>query len=247
MITFSIFFLVPRLAGASAETLASRYVGRTASSQDSSRRRREARLLRPDLCPVWTLGQGDLRRCRLRLRPGRRALPRAVLRVLVPQECNPVWPDLIDRLNGHRCRSSSAPPLIWLIAGVATGIISALRRGVDLRPRSRWGSRWRACHCRSSSPACVADRLQLRPPVPDNRPGRSFTDFTTNPREWAYNLILPWITLGLPVRGRVRPTDPGGHAGDHERGLRAHRAGQGPDRAGSGRSSTACAPRSLRS
>jgi len=28
-------------------------------------------------------------------------------------------------------------------------------------------------------------------------PGGSYTDFTANPAEWAYNLILPWITLAF--------------------------------------------------
>ena len=37
MVTFAIFFLVPRWAGGSAENLAARYVGRTA---DASRDRR---------------------------------------------------------------------------------------------------------------------------------------------------------------------------------------------------------------
>jgi peptide/nickel transport system permease protein len=32
IITFSIFYLVPRLAGATPETLATRYVGRTATA-----------------------------------------------------------------------------------------------------------------------------------------------------------------------------------------------------------------------
>jgi ABC-type dipeptide/oligopeptide/nickel transport system permease component len=40
-------------------------------------------------------------------------------------------------------------------------------------------------------------------------PGGSFTPFEENPLLWAYDLLLPWITLGVPLRGRVRAADRG--------------------------------------
>ncbi len=41
-------------------------------------------------------------------------------------------------------------------------------------------------------------------------PGRSFTDFTVNPLDWAYDLILPWITLAfLFAAGYARLTRAG--------------------------------------
>ena len=72
-------------------------------------------------------------------------------------------------------------------------------------------------------------------------PNVTFVPFTQNPLLWARNLVLPWISPGLPLRGAVRAADPGGHAGDDERGLHPDGAREGT--AGADRDRQARAPR----
>ena len=64
MVTFSIFYLVPRLGGATPETLAARYVGRAATAETVHLTAETARALRPGTRAVLALAQGHL--CRRR-------------------------------------------------------------------------------------------------------------------------------------------------------------------------------------
>ena len=77
MVTFAIFFLVPRLAGATPETLATRYVGRAATAETVTLTAEKLGFNDPISVQYWPLRQGHLRRRRVRLRRRRRALPGA--------------------------------------------------------------------------------------------------------------------------------------------------------------------------
>ena len=78
----------------------------------------------------------------------------------------------------------------------AIGVLSALRRGASSTGR-RWAWRWPACRCRSSSPACCRWRSSATGSG-STAPGGSYTPFIEdNPLQWAYDLILPWITLAF--------------------------------------------------
>ncbi len=70
VVTFSIFYLVPRWAGATPETLAARYVGRSATEETVHLTAERLGILRPGCRSVLELGQRHLRRCRVRLRLG---------------------------------------------------------------------------------------------------------------------------------------------------------------------------------
>ena len=62
-------------------------------------------------------------------------------------------------------------------------------------------------------------------------PTGGYVPLTEDPLEWAYHLILPWFTLAVLYRRLLQPRAALEHARRDERGLRAHRAGQGPQRA----------------
>ena len=74
MVTFSIFYLIPRLGGATPETLATRYVGRAATAETVHLTAERLGLLRPGTRAVLELDQGGLRRRRVRLWRRRGAL-----------------------------------------------------------------------------------------------------------------------------------------------------------------------------
>ena len=83
VITFSIFYLVPRIAGSSPETLATRYVGRTATEETVKDVAETLGFYDPIVRAVRQLGQGPGGRGRLRHGRRGRALPAAVPRLLL--------------------------------------------------------------------------------------------------------------------------------------------------------------------
>ena len=133
VVTFSIFFVVPRLAGSSPETLAARYVGKTANQAAVEAATAAPRLQRPDPGAVRPVGQGDRGRGRLRLRAGGRALPGALLRLLLHHPAAGLErPD--GPAAGDARRWPSAPSLIWLLGGVAIGVRLRGQTRERLRP-----------------------------------------------------------------------------------------------------------------
>jgi peptide/nickel transport system permease protein len=193
IVTFGIFFLVPRWAGASSEELASRYVGKTAGQQQIEEMADKLGFTDP----IWQ-------------QYGRFAKSIVVgadydtgpTTVHCPAPCfgysfitqNPVWPDLVDRLKVTMSLAAGAA-VIWLLSGVATGVLSALRRGTVF-DRAAMG----VALAGVSLPIFFTGLLALS--IFSYRlgwfpGGGSFTPITQNPAKWAYDLILPWITLAF--------------------------------------------------
>ncbi|WP_328463142.1 ABC transporter permease [Actinoplanes sp. NBC_00393] len=191
--TFSIFYLVPRLAGSTPETLATRYVGRAATPET-------VHLIAEKLGfydPVW-------------LQYGRWVKGIFVgadydLGATIehcPAPCfgysfvtkTPVWPDLIDRLPVTLSLAIGAA-ILWLIFGLSIGTLSALRRGSFLDRSAMTFSL-----AGVSMPIFFTGMIGLLVfsyTLGWTAPGGSYTDFTESPSEWAYALLLPWIVLAL--------------------------------------------------
>ena len=243
IVTFSIFFLVPRLAGATPETLASRYVGRTADAAQIARdRARSSASTTRSTCSTagsCAKGSSSARTTTPARRPSTARRRASATRSSPRTRC---WPDLLDRLPVTLSLAVGAA-MLWLISGVAIGVLSALRRGAASSTGRRWASRWPASRCRSSSPACCRCRSSATSSA-GHRARRQLhpVHATTRPL-WAYDLMLPWITLAFLFSAAVRPAHPRRHARDDGRGLHPHRPGQGPARARPWSSSTACGPR----
>lgn len=192
-VTFSIFFVIPRLIGATPETLATRYVGRTAT--ESTVVQTATRLGFYDPIPVqygnWVKGVfvgadydygAGVERC-----------PRPCLgySFLTRQ---PVWPDLLDRAPVTLSLAVGAS-FIWLVGGVSIGVLSALRRG-SIFDRGAMG----VALAGVSLPIFYTGLMSLAIfsyGLGWTARGGSFTPFADNPAEWAYNLLLPWITLAF--------------------------------------------------
>ena len=66
---------------------------------------------------------------------------------------NPVLPDLLDRLPVTAILAAGAA-FLWLVGGVATGVVSALQARAARSTAASWASPSPACPSRSSSPAC---------------------------------------------------------------------------------------------
>jgi peptide/nickel transport system permease protein len=193
IITFSIFYLVPRWAGASPETLAARYVGRSATQQTVHATAERLGFYDPFFVQYghWakTVVAGG-------------TYDMGADTVKCPAPCfgysfitrQPVWPDLLDRAPVTFSLAIGAA-VIWVIFGVATGVLSALRRGSFFDRAAMTvalaGVSMPIFWTGLMGLTFFSYKWRIFPP------GGSYTPFTTNPYEWAHDLLLPWITLAL--------------------------------------------------
>jgi peptide/nickel transport system permease protein len=119
--------------------------------------------------------------------------------------------------------------VIWLAAGVATGVLSALRRG-SVFDRAAMsvalaGVSLPIFFTGLLSLSIFAYQLHLFPG------GGSFTPITQDPLTWAYDLTLPWITLAfLFAAGYARLTRAGMLETMNEDFIRTARAKGLPER-----------------
>lgn len=193
MATFSIFFLVPRLAGATPDTLASRYTGKTANPEQMHQMAVKLGFTDPLYVQYAHFVKGIFLGADYDTGP---------VTVHCSAPCfgysfitqNPVWPDLLDRLPVTLSLAGGAA-IIWLLSGTATGVISALRKG-SIFDRGAMG----VALAGVSLPIFFTGLLALSVfsyTLGLTAPGGSYTPFFDNPATWAYDLILPWVTLAF--------------------------------------------------
>jgi peptide/nickel transport system permease protein len=206
LVTFSIFFLVPRWAGANADTLASRYVGKSADAQQIHALAKQLGFTDPLLVQYWRFFKAIFVGASYNTGPTTEHCPAPCFGYSFLSQ-NPVWHDLIDRLPVTLSLALGAA-VIWLVAGVATGVLSALRKG-SVFDRAAMG----VALAGVSLPIFFTGLLSLAIfsyTLHVTAPGGSYTPFTSDPFQWAYDLILPWITLAfLYAAGYARLTRAG--------------------------------------
>lgn len=191
--TFAIFFLVPRIGGATADDLASRYVGKSAGPQQIH----EAAVRLGFTDPIWLqygrFAKGIVAGADYNTGAGIDHCPAPCLGYSFLTQ-NPVLPDLLDRLPVTLSLASGAA-VLWLVGGVATGVVSALKRGSPL-DRGAMGIALAGV----SLPIFFTGLLSLTIfsyGLGWTAGGGSYTPITQNPAAWAYDLLLPWITLSF--------------------------------------------------
>ena len=192
LITFAIFFLIPRLAGQNAYELATQYVGRN-----------------PTRAAILQIEQKLGLNAPLYLQYGR--FVKAIVVgthynsgssvTYCPPPCfgysfrsqQPVWPQMTSALPVTLSLAIGAS-VLWLVGGVTIGVISALRRGTFFDRFSM-----AVALAGVSLPIFFTGLISLElfsykwPLFPNVQ----YVNFTTNPALWARNLVLPWITLAF--------------------------------------------------
>jgi len=193
VVTFSIFFLVPRLAGGTPETLATRYVGRAATEETVKEIADKLGFYDPVPVQYGRWIKGIVMGTEYDYGAGVEHCPPPCFGYsFITKQA--VWPEMLDRLPVTLSLAVGAS-IIWLLFGVATGVLSALRRG-SLYDRTAMGVSLAGVSLPiffTGMAALVVFSYGLN----WTAPGGSYTDITENPGEWAYDLILPWITLAL--------------------------------------------------
>ena len=193
LVTFGIFFGLPQILGSTPETMATRYVGRAATPETVHGI--ADRLGFYDPIPVqyarWVKGIFTGTDYDYGTGVDHCSTPCFGYSFITKR---PVWPELLDRASVTLSLAVGAA-IIWLLAGVAVGVLSALKRG-SIFDRAAMS----VALAGVSLPifftgliALVFFSYQLH----WTAPGGSFTPFADNPGEWAYNLILPWVSLAL--------------------------------------------------
>ena len=193
MVTFSIFYLIPRLGGATPETLATRYVGRAATAETVHLTAERLGFFDPVPVQYWHWLKGVLVGAEYDYGAGVEHCPAPCLGYSFITK-QPVWPELLDRAPVTISLTVGAA-IIWLVAGVSIGVISALRRGT-IFDRGAMG----VALAGVSLPIFFTGLISLAffsYKLGLTAPGGSFVPFTDNPAQWAYSLLLPWITLAF--------------------------------------------------
>ncbi|MGD0063339.1 MAG: ABC transporter permease [Streptosporangiaceae bacterium] len=192
MITFAIFFLVPRLAGQTAYQLAAQYVGRNPIPSEIKAVEVKLGLNAPLYLQYGRYIKGivfgvhysdgtDVSYC--------------------PFPCfgysfrnqEPVWPQLVSDAPVTLSLAFGAA-VLWLTGGVAIGVLSALRRG-SIFDRFSMTMALAGVSLPVFFTGLIS--LELFSYKWSIFPNVHFVAITANPLLWARNLVLPWVTLAF--------------------------------------------------
>ncbi len=193
MITFAIFYLMPRLAGASPETLATRYVGRSATGATVQERAESLGFYDPVPVQYWNWLKGVLFGTDISTGADTVRCPAPCLGYSFRTQ-DPVLPEILDRLPVSFSLAIGAA-VIWLVLGVSIGVLSALKRGSFFDRAAMT-----LALAGVSMPIFWTGLLALSIfsyQLGWTPPGASYTPFSESPADWAFALLLPWVTLAL--------------------------------------------------
>jgi peptide/nickel transport system permease protein len=192
IITFGIFFLIPRLAGQNSYELAAQYVGRNPTRSAILQMEAKLNLNSPLVVQYWHFLWGIVAGTHYNAGP-------SVTYCAPPcfgysfRSQQPVWPQMVAALPVTLSLAIGAA-VLWLIGGVSVGVLSALRRGT-LFDRFSMG----VALAGVSLPIFFTGLISLelfsyKWPI---FPNVTYVPITTNPALWARNLVLPWVTLAF--------------------------------------------------
>ncbi len=193
VVVFSIFYLVPRWAGATPETLATRYVGRAATEQTVVEVANKLGFYDPLPVQYFNWVRGIFVGADYDYGAGVERCPAPCLGYSFITK-QPVWPEVLDRMPVTISLVFGAA-VLWLVFGVSVGVLSALRRG-SIFDRAAMtialaGVSLPIFFTGLISLAFFSYQLRW------TAPGGSFVPITQNPIQWGYSLLLPWITLAF--------------------------------------------------
>jgi peptide/nickel transport system permease protein len=192
MITYAVFFLIPRIAGQNSYQLATQYVGRNPT--------RAAVLQIEDKLglnePIWVQYGRFIRGVVFG-----EHYNAGTSTTYCPPPCfgysfksqEPVWPQMVSDMPVTISLAIGAA-VLWLVGGVAVGVISALRRGTFF-DRFSMGLALAGVSLPIFFTGLIALELfSYKWPI---FPNVTYVSFLTNPFLWARNLVLPWVTLAF--------------------------------------------------
>ena len=193
-VTFMIFFFVPKLAGQTTYDLAAQYVGRSPTPSAVIAVEHQLGLDQPIMVQFWRFLRGIVAGAHYNYGPNQAWCPPPCLGYSFRNQL-PVWPQMVSDIPVTVSLAAGAA-VLWLLGGIAVGVVSALRRG---RPIDR--TAMLVALIGVSLPVFFTGQIVQSMFVY----GHPFTFFgsihyvgiTQNPLQWAENLLLPWIVLAF--------------------------------------------------
>ncbi|MFF2076987.1 ABC transporter permease [Kitasatospora sp. NPDC058162] len=191
-VTFAIFFLLPRIAGETTDQLAAQYIGKNPSPDAIQAVKQNLGFDQPLYTQYWNFLKALVSGAEYKFGPE-------------PATCHvpcfgysfknhlEVWPEMTSRIPVTISLAIGAA-VLWLVSGVTTGVISALK------PRSIFDRLSMGIALAGVSlpvfftGALLLSLFSYEWPILDNL---EYVDFTADPLMWARNLILPWISLAF--------------------------------------------------
>jgi peptide/nickel transport system permease protein len=191
-ITFAIFFLIPRLAGQNTYQLATQYVGRNPTRAAVLQVEAKLGLDHPIWVQYWNFLKGIVVGAHYDSGTSRTYCPPPCFGYSFRTQ-QPVWPQMVSDLPVTLSLAIGAA-IIWLVAGVAIGVISALKRGT-LFDRFSMGIALAGVSLPIFFTGLIS--LELFSYKWSIFPNVQYVSLTTNPFLWARNLVLPWLCLAF--------------------------------------------------
>ncbi len=191
-VTFVIFFLVPKLGGQTTTQLATQYVGKDANPTSIAAVKKNLGLDLPLYEQYWHFIKGVVVGANYKFGPDAAKCHAPCLGYSFKNHIE-VWPQIKARIPITLSLAIGAA-VIWVISGVAIGVVSALKRG-SIVDRLSMG----VALAGVSLPIFFTGMVLLglfsyKWTVWDNV---QYVPFTQNPGQWAWNLVLPWISLAF--------------------------------------------------
>jgi len=191
-ITFAIFFLIPRLAGQNTYQLATEYVGRNPSRAAVLQVEAQLGLDHPLWVQYWNFLKGIVVGAHYNSGTTSTYCPPPCFGYSFKSQ-QPVWPQMVSDLPVTLSLAIGAA-VIWLVGGVAIGVISALKRGT-LFDRFSMGIALAGVSLPIFFTGLISLELfSYKWPI---FPNVQYVSFLTNPFLWARNLVLPWLCLAF--------------------------------------------------
>ncbi|XVQ07761.1 ABC transporter permease [Spirillospora sp. CA-255316] len=191
-VTFSIFFLLPRVAGTTSDDLASRFAGKAPTPETVQAVKERFGFDDPIAVQYGRFIKGVV---------AGDTYDTGTTKIDCPAPCfgysfrtnTNVTDQLVDRLPVTLSLVVGAA-VLWLAIGISIGVLSALRRGSFFDRATMLvalaGVSLPIFFTGLLSLTFVVHEWGLLPPV-------RYTGFLDNPFAWAGNLILPWVTLAF--------------------------------------------------
>jgi peptide/nickel transport system permease protein len=193
LVTFGIFFLVPRLAGQTKDQLATQYVGRDPSPEAIRAVEVKLGFDQPLVVQYGRFVKGIVVGAHYNNGPDVDYCPPPCFGFSF-KNSQPVWPMMVDRMRVTASLAIGAA-VIWVVAGVAVGVLSALRRG-SLFDRAAMSTALAGVSLPIFftgllSLAIFRDKLGWFPDA------GNYIPISQDPLHWASALVLPWVTLAF--------------------------------------------------
>jgi peptide/nickel transport system permease protein len=193
MVTFAVFFLVPRLAGQTTDQLAAQYVGRNPTPAVLHATEVKLGLDQPIYVQYGRFLKGIVAGEDFNNGPDVSHCPAPCFGYSFHNR-EPVWPQMMHALPVTASLAVGAAA-IWLLFGIGIGVLSALKRG-SIFDRAAMSVALAGVSLPVFFTALLALAL-FRDTIPLFPDAGQFIPLTENPGRWAEALVLPWVTLAF--------------------------------------------------